>query len=361
MLAVLILPVLAACTFAPGMSIKNDVAQSGITPIIKEITPELIKDERAARDSEIDQQIKVLFANPQPYKIGINDVISVEMLGQSELTQNVSVVMAPIPNSAADSLVSSGFAVDSDGEIFLPYVGAVKVVGLDERQLHDLLVQRYEKFIKKPELVARVESYRSKRLYIDGEVKDPGVLPIIDIPMTLPEALSRAGGATSMGDTGAVSISRAGKNYLVNVPQLAAHGVDPSRILLKSGDMVRVPPREESQVFVLGDVTKPTALLPHNGRITLNEALGVAGGVSTESGDPRQIYVIRNTGDAHPLVFHLDAASPVSLALAAGFALQPHDVVYVDATALTRWNRVVNLILPSAQLVVDSKYLSVIK
>jgi polysaccharide export outer membrane protein len=102
--------------------------------------------------------------------------------------------------------------------------------------------------------------------------------------------------------------------------------------------------------------------LPHDGRLTLNEALGEAGGVSTANGEPRQIYVVRNTSDAHhPLVYHLDAASPVALALAESFELQAKDVIYVDATGLTRWNRVVNLILPSAQLVVDSKYLNIIK
>lgn len=358
-LAVLLLSMLAACTIVPGMSANSTVAQPEITPIIKEITPKLVKDEKAARDKFIDQQINALFGDPKPYTIGVNDVISVAMMDQSDMTSNVSVVMAPIPNSAADSMVSTGYAVDSTGEIFLPYVGAVKVDGLTERELHDLLVQRYAKFIKKPELVARVASYRSKRLYIGGEVKNPGVLPIIDIPMTLPEALSRAGGATTQGDTGAVEISRSGKSYVVNVPQLAAHGVDPSRILLENGDMVRVPPREEGMVFVLGDVTKPTTILPHNGQLTLNEALGVAGGISTTSGDPRQIYVVRNTGDSHPLVYHLDAVTPVSLALAEGFELQAKDVVYVDATALTRYNRVVSLILPTAQLVVDSKYLNV--
>jgi polysaccharide export outer membrane protein len=88
--------------------------------------------------------------------------------------------------------------------------------------------------------------------------------------------------------------------------------------------------------------------------------MGVAGGVSTASGDSRQIYVIRNTGDAHPLVFHPDAASPVCLELAAVFELQLREVVHTCATPLTRCNRAVNLILPSAHLVVDSKYLSVI-
>lgn len=361
LLAVPVLPLLAACNMAPGMSINSEVTQPGVTPVIKEITPQLLQEEREARDKFIDQTVTALFSDSAPYRIGINDVVSVVLFGQHEMTSNVSVMMAPIPNTVADSLVTSGYAVDSEGQIHLQYVGAVKVAGLTEHEVHDLLVQEYSKYIRKPELNVRVESYRSKRLYVDGEIKNPGVLPIIDIPMTLPEALSRAGGATTSGDLGSVDINRAGKRYVINVPQLTAHGVDPSRILLENGDLVRVPPREESKVFVLGDVTKPSTLLPHNGRLTLNEALGEAGGVSTLGGEPRQIYVVRHTSDLHPLVYHLDAASPVALALAESFELQAKDVVFVDATALTRWNRVVNLVLPTAQLVVDSKYMSIIK
>ncbi len=124
---------------------------------------------------------------------------------------------------------------------------------------------------------------------------------------------------------------------------------------------MRVPSREESKIFVLGEVTKPSTLLPRNGHITLNEALGDAGGVNASSADPRQIYVVRGANDRHPVVYHLDAVSPVALALAESFELQAKDVVYVDATPLVRWNRVVSLLLPTAQLVVDSKYLSVLK
>ncbi len=360
-IAVLLLPALAACNAAPGMNINSDVTQSGVRPVIKEITPKLLEEERVARDRSIDQTASELFSDPKPYRIGINDVVSVVLFGQHEMTSNVSVMLAPIPNSAADSLVTSGYAVDSEGQIHLQYVGAVKVAGLTEREMHDLLVQQYSKFIKQPELSARVESYRSKRLYMDGEIRNAGVLPIIDIPMTLPEALSRAGGATTQGNLGSVDISRAGKRYTVNVPQLTTHGLDPSRILLEDGDLVRVSPREESKVFVLGDVTKPSTLFPHNGRLTLNEALGEAGGVSVSTGDPGQVYVVRRSGDVRPLIYHLDAASPVALALAEDFELQPKDVVFVDATSLVRWSRVISLLLPTSQMAVDSKTIGIYK
>jgi polysaccharide biosynthesis/export protein len=356
---VLLFPLLPACTIVPGMHYSSSAPQPGVEPILKEITPQLLQQEREDRAKYDDSQVSALFAQPQPYKVGIGDVLTVNLIGDT-VTPTVSVTMMPVPNSAADSLVPFGYAVDQDGEIHLPYVGAVKVAGLTIRDVYNELDQQFSKYIKKPEFTAQISSYRSKRVYIAGEVKSPGVLPVIDIPMTLPEALGRVGGYTAMGNAGAVEINRDGKRYVVDIPEMTAHGLNPSRILLKDGDMVRVPSREESKVFVIGDVTKPAAVMPLNDRLSLNEALGEAGGVNPYTGDPRQIFVIRNVSDKHPEVFHLDAASPVALALAEDFELQAKDVVYVDAAPLVRWNRVISLILPNAQLVVDAKYLNVL-
>ncbi len=50
--------------------------------------------------------------------------------------------------------------------------------------------------------------------------------------------------------------------------------------MLRSGDIVRVEQREDNKIFVTGEVGKPTSLLMRNGRMTLNEALGDAGGVN---------------------------------------------------------------------------------
>jgi polysaccharide biosynthesis/export protein len=48
-------------------------------------------------------------------------------------------------------------------------------------------------------------------------------------------------------------------------------------------------------------------------------------------------------------VFHLNADNPSALALAENFTLRPRDVVYIDPVPLVQWNRIINLILPSAQ------------
>ncbi|WYX63003.1 hypothetical protein WJ967_13305 [Achromobacter xylosoxidans] len=67
--------------------------------------------------------------------------------------------------------------------------------------------------------------------------------------------------------------------------------------------------------------------------------------------DSSQVFVVRSTEQATPLVFHLNAASPQAYAVAEKFELQPKDVVFVDTAALVRWNRFISNLFPSAQTV----------
>jgi len=128
-------------------------------------------------------------------------------------------------------------------------------------------------------------------------------------------------------------------------------GLNPSSIALQSGDIVRVVPREESKVFVLGEVTRPTTLVLRDGRLSLNEALGEAGGPNQATADSSQIFVVRSNAQARPEVYHLDARSASALAVAENFELKPKDVIFVDAGDLVRWNRFITLLFPSAQTV----------
>ena len=228
-----------------------------------------------------------------------------------------------------------------------PYAGNLKLAGLTEEQARSLLTTKLAYYINKPKVTLRVQSYRSKRIYIDGEVKLPGLQAINDIPMTLIEALNRAGGLLPTADQSQISLNRAGTSYRINLPQLVQKGVNPASIMLANGDVVRVMSRDESKIFVSGEVTTPKALTMHNGRLTLNEALGESGGINPLSGDSSQVYVVRKSA-TQPIVYQLDAKAPGALAMAEGFELYPKDVVYVAATPLANWHRTISQILPSA-------------
>src|SRR5690606_29429790 len=97
-----------------------------------------------------------------------------------------------------------------DGNIQFPFTGLVHVAGLNEFQIRDRLVQRLSGYISSPQITVRVQAYRASRIYVDGEVRNPGVLPITDLPMTLPEAINRAGGMTPEADRSAILLTRNG-------------------------------------------------------------------------------------------------------------------------------------------------------
>ena len=244
-----------------------------------------------------------------------------------------------------------GYTVSSSGYIQFPYTGLLKVAGLTELQARNLIVNSSGKYIQDPQITVRVLGYRSKRVYVEGEVKTPGTVAINDIPMTLLEAINRAGGVLPTGDRSSVYVIREGKKTRVNLPALIDRGQDLNQVMLKSGDIVRVTPRDESKVFVTGEVTTPATIVMRDGRLTLNEALGVAGGPNQLTADSSQVFVVRSTEQATPLVFHLNAASPQAYAVAEKFELQPKDVVFVDTAALVRWNRFISNLFPSAQTV----------
>ncbi|MBS0176672.1 MAG: hypothetical protein JSR64_21820, partial [Nitrospira sp.] len=77
-------------------------------------------------------------------------------------------------------------------------------------------------------------------------------------------------------------------------------------------------------------------------------ALGESGGFDRTTANTSKVYVIRATGKK-PEIFHLDASTADAMLLAERFPLRARDVVYVDTAAVTRWNRVLSQILPTAQ------------
>ncbi|HEX7907038.1 MAG TPA: SLBB domain-containing protein, partial [Paraburkholderia sp.] len=175
----------------------------------------------------------------------------------------------------------------------------------------------------------------------------PGAQALNDVPMTLYEAVSRAGGFNETADQSDLVLVRGGQSHRLNFTQMLAQGVSPSRFYLKSGDLLRVMSRDESDVYVMGEVNKPVSAIPRRtGRITLADALLQAGSVNSATADAAQMFVIRRSLSGAPQVFHLDGHSPVAMLLARDFELQSKDVVYVDGSGLVRFNRVLSLLMP---------------
>ncbi|MET3497587.1 polysaccharide export outer membrane protein [Variovorax boronicumulans] len=331
---------------SPPPALAADGAPEGA---MTAISPALIRAMADAQPTAISPDVKALFGQAPAYTIGPGDVVGVIVYDHPELLPSAGAVISQQADPTGIS-VAPGFIVGATGQISFPYIGRVKLQGLTEIEASDLIAQRIATYIKAPQVTVRIQSFRSRRAFVEGEVREPGLQVFTDVPMTLAEALNRAGGITANGDRSFVTLTRGDRTTLIDLPRLQDLGATAADIPLQNGDMVQVRNRDENKVVVMGEVLRPSALTMHNGRLSLNEALGEAGSASLGTANTGQIYVVRNRAQGGPSVFHLNAKNPAALALADRFALQPRDVVYIDSVPLVSWNRVASLILPAAQV-----------
>ncbi|NLC35462.1 MAG: sugar transporter [Alcaligenaceae bacterium] len=352
---------LAACSMSPGMhmgspeKVSQALEEDGAPPgTLKSITPELVHSHNSVAPQAARSTIQHLIGQAEPYKVGVGDILNIVVWNHPELA------LTPA-GSAATAIVTgvnelgNGYNVGPDGTIQFPFTGTVKVAGLNESQIRERLAQRLSGYVNSPQITVRVQAYRSGRIYVDGEIRSPGVLPITDIAMTLPEAINRAGGMTPEADRSSLTLTRNGVSTPIDLQLLTRSRINPADILLQDGDLLRIASRQDSKVYLMGDVYAPTAHVMHDGTVSLAQALGEAGGIDPHGGNPRQIYVIRRSGDGEPELFHLDASRPTAYVLAADFPLKPKDIVFVDPAPIVRWNRVISNLLPSYNAVYSTR------
>ncbi|WP_412101796.1 polysaccharide biosynthesis/export family protein [Paraburkholderia sp. XV] len=290
-------------------------------------------------------QIQSLLTTAEPYALGKGDVLQITVWDHPELVQ----AQGPLGQTATrPSDPVPGFVIDQDGNLDFPYVGPIHVEGLKPEQVQRRLAVALTKVFVKPQVTVRVASFRAKQIYVDGEVHTPGTLPLNDIPMTLYDAVNRAGGFAATADQSRMVLVRDGNSYSLDLTGMLEKGVNPARIVLKNGDLLRVVARDDNGVFVMGEVNKPVTAVPmKSGRLTLSEAISQAGSLNNATADASEVYVIRDSMSPTPQIYHLDAKSPVAMIFANQFELNPRDVVYVDGNGLVRFSRVLSLLLPA--------------
>lgn len=202
--------------------------------------------------------------------------------------------------------ISGKFSVEADGSFTFPLIGRVKAGGLTLRQFEAELKRKLgDGYFKNPQVSVAVETYRSQRVFIVGEVRNPGTYPLTG-DMTLIEALARAGSTTPSASPEAIVVrAPAGKatdgptlpsqtgdatdTRRVNLRELQSGGLS-QNVALRDGDTIFVP-RAES-IYVFGQVRNPGAYALQSADTTVLQALSLAGGV-TDRGATSRIKIVR--------------------------------------------------------------------
>lgn len=275
------------------------------------------------------------------YRIGRGDVLNITVWDHPELT---------IPAGQFRSSSESGNWVSNEGNIFYPYIGKLSVVGKTLEEVRDAIASRLSKYIEKPQVDVNIAAFRAHRVFVTGEVKRPGNVPVTNIPLTLLDAINQSEGLTEKANWRRVTLHREGKDEVLSMRNLLQRGDMSENRLLLSGDIVHVASVEDSKVYVMGSVRQAGTLPISRNGLSLTEALSNVGGLNEAESDATGVFVIRRAPKGSEKVaniYQLDLADATAMVFGVDFPLQSNDVVYVTTAPISRWARVVNQIFPT--------------
>lgn len=368
---------LSACATAPGYYLDTSRLKEDSQSKPKDDYPVQLIDSdlvmaQAQQAAAAQKNALPPAANTDPaqyvYRIAPQDILGITVWDHPELTtpngstlstgDNTTQTLAgavqqPYTTALPGQADPFGQTVGSDGTIFFPFVGRLHVAGRTMSDVRNELSTRLVPYIRNPQVDVRVLSFRSQKVQVTGEVKSPGPLAISDVPLTLVDALTRSGGTNELADIQRVRLTRNNKLYVLDANSLLDHGDTSQNVMLQAGDILNVPDRVDSRVFVMGEVKTPQTISMLRGNLTIADALTQATGLLDTDANPRQIFVMRGMKDhpTKPEVFRLDMTQPDSIMLSSKFQLQPLDVVYVGTAASTTFNRVIQQVLPAIESV----------
>ena len=251
------------------------------------------------------------------YVIGAGDLLVISALDVSEM-EKVKV------------------RVGSEGFIRLPLIGTVNVKGRTARRLESDIADLLDRYLHSPQVSVFIEEYKSQRVAVLGEVNKPGVYEVSE-KRTVTDMLAHAGGLSPSADqvvfilrksNGVEGASVASGELLkVDLEQLLA-GHDPSmNMMVGSGDVISVP--KSGEFFLGGSVRKPGAY-PLKGKLTVDQAIYLGGGLSDDA-DLSDVQVVRDVGGPKKELFQFNL-DQIKKDGKPGLPIQKNDVLYVGTS-----------------------------
>ena len=276
---------------------------------------------------------------PPPVVLSSGDVIKVRISESKE-----GGLFAPL---ATGGTVFDKVRVDHRGTISLPYAAKVKVSGLDTDAAGDRIRDKLTGVSFEPQVYVELVADNGSSVLIGGEVKNPGRFSLLEGPLTLLDAVGRAGGATRPAHQIDVVIRR-GKQVL----RVPLSPVESGRNMqLRSGDEVIL--QSDAKVFnALGAVGKAGQVEFSKANPSLLDALSQVGGLANELASNTGVFVFRlrepkawqdGGGRWHegPAIFRFNMSKPETMFIAQAFGIVPEDTIYVTNAPAVEWLRTI--------------------
>lgn len=288
--------------------------------------------------------------SPQPTDLlGPGDVLNitiyeagVALFGGSSLPSGSGATSFD-PRSSAERL--SSVRVDDNGYIPVPFVGRLRVAGLTVSQLQSAIENRLRGLSQSPQVLVTVEQSITNSVMVAGEVQKPGRLVLATNRESLVDAIALAGGFRGDAKDTVARVQRNGKAYEIRLSDLL--DLPQEDLQVAPGDRITLVRRPQS-FSVLGAPNRSEEIAFPRGRLTLAQAVALAGGANPQLGDAAGIFVFRQVyrpdGTLEPTVYHLNMMHGSAYLLAQRFAMHDRDILYVANARANQLTKFVQLL-----------------
>lgn len=207
------------------------------------------------------------------YIIGESDTLFISVWGNKDLSLSVT--------------------VRPDGKITIPALGEVTAAGVTPKELQGIITEDLKSLVKNPIVMVVVQVINNNKVYIFGGGVAPGVFTLKG-RTTLLQQLCLIVGANN-ADLHRAYVLRQGKRVKEDFYGLFIKGKTEEDTLLKANDVIFIPAFEDRNIYVMGAVKNPTAVVYREG-LKVMEAILAAGGF-TEFASKNDTVIFRRDGE----------------------------------------------------------------
>lgn len=210
------------------------------------------------QDLEETRQDDIYEKNKPGYKIQAGDLLYVQIITEN---QEINELFNPMlsqtssQNLRPESMFYTGYLVSDSGFIQMPLLEKIRVSGLNIDQVQDTIKQKAYRFLKNPQVIARLANFKFTVL---GEVAAPGVKQVTANQVNIMEALAYGGDITYNGNRKKILLLRqtaeGTQSYRINLAQ--GNIVDSDMYYIMPNDIIYVEPlrstlfREQASDYV---------------------------------------------------------------------------------------------------------------
>jgi polysaccharide export outer membrane protein len=302
---------------------------------------------------------------PSTIRFGIGDILSVTIF---EASSGGLFIPSEAGVRPGNFITIPSQAVDVNGNVSIPYAGAIRARGRTQVELQQAIVDALKNRAIEPQVVVSVVEQRTSLITVLGDVQRPSRLPAQSAGERLLETIARAGGPAAAGFAGSgsgqdlwVILEREGRRAVAPFGALIYEPVN--NIWAHPDDIIFL--YREPQTFLAFGAMGSQQQFPFGAwRLSLAEALAKAGGLNDAQADPAAVFLYRGEtrevaealgidcsrfeGPLIPVIYNFNFRGASGYFLATTFEMRNKDVMFasnsvsVEQTKFMTYIRTIN-------------------